>query len=88
MVTMGGELALLGGEPEVTRPIPLWPAVGHPSHLEGGRADRTGNGSDCPTTRRLPPRLDRPSAISTLEDVPTTAPRCAGQNARPGSVGG
>ena len=57
MVTMGGELALLGGEPEVTRPIPLWPAVGHPSHLEGGRADRTGNGSDCPTTRRPPPRL-------------------------------
>ena len=28
MVTMSGKLALLGGKPEVTRPIPLWPAVG------------------------------------------------------------
>ena len=42
MVTRTGELALLGGEPAVTRPIPLWPAVGHPSHLERGRAGRTG----------------------------------------------
>ncbi|MAG35122.1 MAG: pyridoxal-5'-phosphate-dependent protein [Dehalococcoidia bacterium] len=28
MATMTGELALLGGVPKVTRPIPLWPAVG------------------------------------------------------------
>ena len=28
MVTTSGELVLLGGKPEVTRPIPLWPAVG------------------------------------------------------------